>query len=237
MEFSNLVEGVLARRYQRFLTDVTLNSGEQVVAHCPNTGAMTGMNRPGSRVWLSASDNPKRKLRWTWELVETAAGLACVHSAKANTVVGEALRAGALPGFERSGRVRAEVALDAGFRVDFLVEAADGAVAIEVKAVTLLEEGANGVGRFPDARSERALRHVQALADRVRRGDRAVLLFCALHNGIDQVAPASAIDPDYATAVRAAAKDGVEVRAVGCHIDPGGMRVTRPLPVLEVYEA
>ena len=90
--FSELQEGVLERRYKRFLADVVLPSGAKVVAHCPNTGSMTGCQQAGSRVWLSHNANPKRKLRWTLELVETPGGIVCVHSALANKVVAAALQ-------------------------------------------------------------------------------------------------------------------------------------------------
>ena len=86
-----LQRGTLQRRYKRFLADVLLDSGETLTVHCPNTGAMTGCAEPGSPVWLSRSDSKTRKYPHTWELVETAAGLACIHSARANKVVLEAL--------------------------------------------------------------------------------------------------------------------------------------------------
>jgi len=95
MEYeTRLIPGTLERRYKRFLADVTLESGETVVAHCPNTGSMLGCDSPGSRVWLSRSDNPRRKLAWTWELVETGreGHLACINTARANTLAGELLR-------------------------------------------------------------------------------------------------------------------------------------------------
>ena len=95
MDFEGLVEGRLIKRYKRFLADVELPDGDVLTAHCPNTGAMTGCNEPGSRVWLSVSDSKTRKYPHTWELVETSRGMACIHSVKANNVVGEAFASAA----------------------------------------------------------------------------------------------------------------------------------------------
>lgn len=229
MDLPELVEGVLERRYQRFLADVILVSGEKVVAHCPNTGAMTGLNHPGSRVWLLPNSDPRRKLRWTWELVETGEGIACVHSARANGVVAEALATGRLPGFEADWQVQREVRVDGHSRIDFRMHHGDDSVLLEVKAVTLRVE--EGLGLFPDAPSERALRHVDLLRRQAEEGHRSVLLFCVLHTGITRVAPAAAIHPAYADAVAAAVAAGVDVRAVGCDVTPQAIRAARALPV------
>lgn len=229
MDLPELVEGVLERRYQRFLADVRLAGGERVVAHCPNTGAMTGLNHPGSRVWLVPNSDPRRKLRWTWELVETADGIACVHSARANDVVAETLAAGRLPGFESGWQVQREVRVGGHSRIDFRMHRGDDAVLLEVKAVTLRVD--NGLGLFPDAPSERALRHVELLQCQAKEGRRSVLLFCVLHTGITRVAPAAAIHPAYADALVAAVAAGVDVRAVGCNISPNAIEAIRVLPV------
>ena len=106
MKFSDLVEGTLLRRYKRFLADVELPDGVTLTAHCPNTGAMTGCAEPGSRVWLSVSDSRTRKYPHTWELVETSEGMACIHSARANAVVREALEARIISGFEAYPDIR-----------------------------------------------------------------------------------------------------------------------------------
>lgn len=229
MEFSSLQEGVLERRYKRFLADVVLPDGQRVTAHCPNTGAMTGCAPPGARVWLSASTNPKRKLAWTLELVETPEGLVCVHSALANRVVEESLLGGlpvALAGFEVLKR---EVKYGQNSRADFRLDFTVGAVMVEVKAVTLLTE--RGLGLFPDAVSARARRHVEDLAAVVAAGQRAALVFCVLHEGIERVAPAESIDPDYSAALKRAVRSGVEVYALRTAVSPVGVMAIDELPV------
>ena len=151
MRFGELVSAHLQKRYKRFLADVTLPNGEQITAHCPNTGKMTGCDTPGSRVWLLDAHNPKRKLRYTWELVETAPGeLACVHSARANALVEEALQNGVireLAGFDRLQRevaFRQCMSTDDNSRADFALWYGEQACLMEVKSVTLLADG--GVG-------------------------------------------------------------------------------------------
>ncbi|MGO2133025.1 MAG: DNA/RNA nuclease SfsA [Halomonas sp.] len=241
MDYPALVAGVLLRRYKRFLADVRLDDGREVVAHCPNTGSMRAVNMPGSRVWLSPSDNPRRKLAWTWELIElTQPGgdmaLASVHTGRANRIVEEALAAGLVEELSGFGQLRREVAVDGG-RLDFCLRDTEGRLAyVEVKQVTLRES--DGHGYFPDAVSERGRRHLEVLMALAGEGHRAVLLFCVAHEGIDSVAPATHLDPAYAKALRQAEALGVEVLARACHFDwhddvhPTAVSLGRALPVM-----
>ena len=141
MHFDALQEATLLRRYKRFLADVELPGGEVITVHCPNTGAMTGCAEPGSRVWLSVSNSRTRKYPHTWELVETARGTACIHSARANQVVRESFVAGSLPGFEAYPDIQSEVKYGQGSRVDLLLRGEGGVVFVEVKSVTLCRSG------------------------------------------------------------------------------------------------
>jgi sugar fermentation stimulation protein A len=225
-----LIPAVLLRRYQRFLADVRLQDGRQLTVHCPNTGAMTGCAEPGARVWLSLAANPARKYAHTWELVETATGLACIHSARANALVAEALAAGMIAELAGYAQWRREVRLAGGSRVDFQLEAPGRPPCLlEVKCVTLCRGG--GLGLFPDAVSQRGTRHLRELLAARCGGARAVLLFCVQHSGIDSVAPADAIDPAYGEALRAAAAGGVELLAYRAAPCTREMVLSRPLPV------
>ena len=227
MQFDALLEGRLLRRYKRFLADVELPGGEVITVHCPNTGAMTGCAEPGSRVWLSVSDSKTRKYPHTWELVETSHGMACIHSARANRVVREALAAGRIPDFGDYPDIRSEVKYAGGSRVDLLLEGDAGRVFVEVKSVTLCREG--GRGAFPDAVSERGRKHLQALQSVRDKTTRAILFFCVFHQGIDSVSAAGDIDPRYRNALREALAAGVEVLAWGANITPRGIDLLRPL--------
>ena len=221
----------LLRRYKRFLADVELPTGEHITVHCPNTGAMTGCMEEGARVWLSLSDNPKRKYPMTWEAIELSSGAAiCVHSAHANYVVAEALREGRIAELAAYAKHQREVKLGEGSRVDFLLSD-PGRCVLEVKSVTLGLE--NGTGAFPDAVSERASRHLRELIQVVAQGDRAVLLLLAMHTGVARIAPADHIDATYGDTLREALAAGVEVLCYGCDVSAEGVRLTRALPLLE----
>ncbi|MCI0510092.1 sugar fermentation stimulation protein [Chromohalobacter marismortui] len=239
MEYTQLRSGILIRRYKRFLADVRLASGEEVVAHCPNTGSMRAVNVPGSRVWLSPSRNPARKLAWTWEWIElpmpgAPPALASIHTGRANDWVEEALGAGRIAELAGYTTLKREAKVE-GARLDFRLASAGQTTHVEVKQVTLREE--DGHGYFPDAVSERGRRHLESLATRVALGERAVLLFCVAHTGIDAVAPAAHLDPAYADTLRRVAAQGVEVLAYGVSVTrdmegmPGQAILTRRLRV------
>jgi sugar fermentation stimulation protein A len=224
-----LVTGILLRRYQRFLADVRLDSGQQVTAHCPNTGSMLGLKAPGNRVWLSPADTPGRKLAWTWELVEADGVRVGIHTGRANGLVREALEAGLLPPLAGFTSCRAEAPLSARSRTDLLLEFPSGPCFVEVKSVTAAV--AEGVGFFPDAVSERAAKHLRELAAAVSGGARAAVVFCVQRGDVRQVRPASHIDPVFAQALRQAASQGVELYALGAAVSQTGIRLERPLAV------
>lgn len=223
----------LEKRYKRFLADVVLDTGERVIAHCPNTGSMLGCAAPGSRVWLSLSNNPKRKLPYTWELVELADGhLACINTARPNALVAEAIAAGLIPDLQGYRTAKREVRYGEASRIDlWLTDHVTGRpnAWVEVKNVTL---GSAAQGRFPDAVTTRGQKHLRELMVKAEGGERAVLFFCVSHTGITSVRPADDIDPLYGQMLRQAAKSGVEVMAWRLRITPVGMTVDCPLPVL-----
>ena len=222
MNFPPLTAASLMRRYRRFLADVLLPGEDTpVCVHCPNTGAMSGCQTAESVVWLSYHDRFKRKLAWTWELVETETGLACIHSSRANDVVEEALRLGYFPSlFTTGAELRREVKIAEGSRADFFIQA-DVGLYIEVKSVTL--HCGDGAGAFPDAVSARATKHLGELQAAIARGHRAALFFAVLHSGITRVAPAEDIDPTYAAALQQAMASGVEVYTLLNDITVGGI--------------
>jgi sugar fermentation stimulation protein A len=228
---SPLQEGVLIRRYKRFLADVQLEDGRELTLHCPNTGSMKHCGGPGSRVWVRLSDAPGRKLPGTWELVETAPGqLACIHSARANRVIAAALAAGLITPLTGYATHRAEVCLKpGGSRFDFLLsDPVD--CAVEVKSVTLGMGG--GEGAFPDAVSARGQKHLLELTAMAEEGRRACLLFCVMHSGIEWVRPADEIDPIYGRLLRAAVLAGVQIIAWSVQPSPEGLRIAGQLPVV-----
>ena len=236
--------GILIRRYKRFLADVEVAGRGVVTMHCANTGAMIGCDAPGSRVWYSTSSRPKRKYAHTLEIVETAAGDSIgVNTMRANAVVEEALIARRIPGLVAE-HVRREVRIPAApaaggddkslhGRLDFGLyrTAADKqpSTYVEVKSVTLAR---GSLGAFPDAVSERARRHVEALVRCVGIGCRGVLLYCVPHTGVRRVSPADDIDWQYGMALRRAAVAGVEVIAYGCTVSPRNITLDEALEVV-----
>ena len=231
----------LLRRYQRFLADVRLDDDTCLTLHCPNTGRMTGCGEPGWRIWFSLSDNRARKYPGTWEVTQSPDGhWIGVNTARANGVVASALAAGRIRELSGYRSLRREVPYgEERSRIDLLLEGDERpACYVEVKSVTLLGDPARpalaaaGVGFFPDAPSERASKHLRELMRLRQQGHRAVVLFCVLHTGIQQVRAASHIDRSYAMTLKQAVVHGVELLAYGCTITPQGLRLTSRLAVV-----
>jgi len=232
MQFSPpLIKGKLIKRYKRFLADIILDSGEEITAHCANTGAMTGCMPTGANVWLSVSDNPKRKYPHSWQLVEVAPNtLACINTGLTNKLAHEALLNNQIKELSNFDNCRSEVPYgDEGSRVDFVLAFAEKSVYVEVKHVTLSTEA--GVGSFPDAVTKRGQKHLRELIQQVKCGDRAVLLFIIMRTDVNLVAPADAIDAEYGYLLRKAVKEGVEVIAYGANIEPTGLKINRAIPI------
>ncbi len=228
---SDLTEAVLIKRYKRFLADVRLMDGSQITVHCPNTGKMTGCAEPGCRIWLSKSNNKKRKYPYTWELVEVARDqMAFIHAAKANALVHEALDQDLLKELCGFDTLRKEVRFGLeGSRVDFLLGYPQEQCIIEVKSVTLHLGG--GLGLFPDAISERGSKHLRELMLAKQRGYRAVLCYSVQHSAIEEVRPAEEIDPVYAATLRQALSAGVEMIAYKAVISTAEVRLDKAIPL------
>lgn len=209
---------MLIRRYKRFLADVRFPDGAVRTVHVANPGAMTGLARPGARVLLSRSENPRRKLEWSWELVRSGRCWVCVNTAVANRVVRAWLESGRLD--LGPGEIRSEPR-HGDSRFDFRI--GDSAT-VEVKSVTLSD------GRFPDSVTARGTRHLERLA--AMRGARRVLLFFVARGDVEVVRPADDIDPAYGSALRAAVAAGVEAFALGARVTTRSITVERSLPVL-----
>lgn len=225
-----LVPGVLLKRYKRFLADIRLEDGALITAHCPNPGAMIGCAEPGFPVLVSVSGKPGRKLPHTWELVHNGNCWIGVNPALANAVVEEALRARRLPGLEDWPEIRREVAYGEGSRVDFLLSGPRGLAYLEVKSVTLL--GADGRYAFPDAVTERGLRHLRELERMAAAGHKAALLFLIQRSDGMGFRAAVEIDPAYARGLEQAHRSGVEVLPFLTGISPEGISLIGPHPFL-----
>jgi sugar fermentation stimulation protein A len=232
MDFeSALRSGTLLRRYKRFLADIVTESGEQLTIHCPNPGAMSGCADAGSRVWYSQSHNAARRYPCTLEIVESLQGdLVGVNPARANSIVAEAIRAGRIARMTNVSIHREVPIPGERGRFDFRLDApGDAAHFVEVKSVTWTR--ADKLGAFPDAKSERARRHVIALQRMREAGHRASMLFCVQHSGVTRMTIADDVDPGYGAAVRAAQRAGVEVNAYRTMVTPRSLVLVDEIPV------
>jgi sugar fermentation stimulation protein A len=235
-----LLKGRLVRRYKRFLSDIELDGGESVVAHCANPGSMMGLAEPGSEVWLSPSRNPARKLAYTWELVRTSppmadgteGSLVGINTSWPNLLVAEALEAGRLTSLAGYPSLRREVRYGTGSRIDLLLEGnGKPPCYLEIKSVTLRRQGRTA--EFPDAVTARGAKHLGELAQMAGQGARAVLLYLVQRGDCAEVAVAADIDPAYAAAFRTARNAGVEVLCYSCNVSPKSIEVDGPLPLHE----
>jgi sugar fermentation stimulation protein A len=230
-----LIPATLIRRYKRFLADVVLPSGEEITAHVANPGAMIGLAAPGSRVWLSKSANAKRKLPFSWQLVEVDLGagpeLIGINTAHPNLLVAETIAAGAIVELAGYATTRREVKYGKNSRVDFLLE---GPVRppcyVEVKNVHLMRTP--GLAEFPDSVTARGAKHLDELAAVAAVGARAVMLFLIQIGSASRFALARDIDPAYGAAFDRARSSGVEAVAYRCLIEHAAITLAGPVPIM-----
>ena len=228
MRFQTPLEpATLIRRYKRFLADIRLEDGREAVAHCANPGSMMGLAEPGMRIWVEPNDDPKKKLKYGWRLVEHDTGhFTGVDTSVPNRALRAALEAGEVAGLEGYDSVRPEVKYGENSRIDFLLQGAGRRDAyVEVKSVTLMREA--GMAEFPDSVTARGAKHLAELAAMARAGHRAVMLYLIQRTDARAFRLAEDIDPAYAAAFAAARAAGVEALAFDTAISPEGITLGR----------
>ncbi|WP_035990456.1 DNA/RNA nuclease SfsA [Leptolyngbya sp. KIOST-1] len=233
--FPPLIEGTLLKRYKRFLADIELATGEVIVAHCPNTGPMTGVCHPGGRVLVSHSTDPKRKLAYTWELAEvrdTVPTWAGVNTALPNRVVKSLLEARQIPELGEYSTIRPEVRYggDGKSRIDFVIAGETSAVPtyIEVKNTTWAR---GNLALFPDTVTTRGQKHLKELAA-LGPAARAVMLYFINRGDCTAFAPGDEADPTYGRLLREAVAQGVQVLPCRFEVTPEGMRYAGLAPLV-----
>ncbi len=226
-----LLEGVFLRRIQRFLADIQFSDGQIVRAHVPNTGSLLSCLLPGQMARVSCAQDPSRRCPYTLEQLKVGETWVGVNTQRANTLAGEALRAGLWPTLAAYHSWRAEVPYGRQrSRIDWLsTEVGFPDCYVEVKSVTLSQEP--GIGGFPDAPSSRARKHLEELEYCIDQGHRAILLYCVQRADVVKVLAAEAIDPAYARALRQAVSRGVEVLALSINPQKNELVIARELPV------
>lgn len=232
-----LICGTLIKRYKRFMADITLADGAVITAHTANSGSMLGCCTPGARVWVSPADNPKRKLKYTWELIEVDHTLVGINTSHPNALAAEAVQAGQIPQLAGYDTLRREVKYGRNSRIDILLESATRPPCyVEVKNVTLFRDTGTteGTAFFPDAVTERGAKHLVELTDMVAAGHRAVMLYIVQREsrGLTRFSVAADIDPHYAAALGKAIDAGVEALCHTCTVTPSGIDLSDPLPVV-----
>jgi len=233
----SLIEGRLIKRYKRFMADVELvGSGQVVTAHCANSGSMLSVNEAGAEVWLSPARNPDRKLKYTWEMIRIGRSLVGINTALPNAIVADAIEAGRIPELNGYASLRREVKYGENSRIDLLLEkdgpGQGGKCYVEVKNVTMRRDlGKGSPVEFPDAVTTRGTKHLIELANMVRDGHRAVMLYLVQRADSPAFAIAADIDPDYAEGLRVAMKAGVEALCYGCKLNKHGISVAKPVPL------
>ncbi|HJO74668.1 MAG TPA: DNA/RNA nuclease SfsA [Rhodospirillales bacterium] len=236
-----LLRGRLIKRYKRFMADVELedgpDKGKVVVAHCANSGSMLSVNEPGAEVWLSPARNPDRKLKFTWEMIRIGRTLVGINTSHPNGLVADAITAEKIPELTGYASLRREVKYGENSRIDILLEKdgpdEGGKCYVEIKSVTMKRDLAKDAPvEFPDAVTTRGAKHLVELANMVKAGHRAVMMYLVQRTDSPSFAIAADIDPEYAGGLTAAQKAGVEVLCYGCRLTKRNITLTGPVPFL-----
>ena len=231
MEFTkSLIKGKLVKRYKRFFADIKVNK-KIVIAHCPNTGSMQGLLDINNEVWISKNDNPKRKLKYTLEIIKVRENLVGVNTHLANKIVHHGLLNNLINELKNSQLVKPEVFFNANTRFDFLVEKNKKKIFVEVKNVTLFRS--EKIAEFPDAITSRGTKHLKALIDAIKKGYKSYILFLVQIQGMEYFRIAKDIDKEYYKNYLIAKKSGVNFLAYRCSISSKGIKIEKKIKIID----
>lgn len=228
---SPLVTGTLVQRYKRFLADIVLDDGKAITSSVPNTGSMLGLTDPGIKVWLSRSDDLKRKYPHTLQMVEVSGHIVGINTGLPNRIAEEAIIAGLIPSLAGYAALKREQRYGANSRIDILLTDPNRPTAyVEVKNVHFSRTP--GLAEFPDSPTARGAKHLDELGNMVETGHRGVMLYVIQRGDCDQLRICGDLDPVYAAAFERAMRRGVEAYAVKCHITPAGIAAVSTMPII-----
>lgn len=223
-----LFRGTLIKRYKRFLADVTLDSGETVTAHCANSGSMKECSEPGRPVWLSYHDNPKRKLKYSWEMIDMGTSLVGTNTGIPNRLIKLSAENNLIPELTGYETIKAEVKAGKQSRLDLALYSSDRRTCyVEIKNSTLVD---GNLAMFPDAVTSRGLKHLHELKHLVSEGNRCMMVYLVQRMDAFLFRPADHIDPAYGEALRDVVKAGVEIAVYDVDLTPDYIKLRNPLP-------
>ena len=229
MEFTkSLIKGKLIKRYKRFFVDVKLDK-KMVTAHCPNTGSMKGLLDQNNIVYLLKNDDPKRKLKYTLEIIKVKKNLVGVNTHFANKIVNDGLSNNLIEELKNSSSIKTEVFFNKETRFDFLIEKNNQKSFVEVKNVTLFRD--KKTAEFPDAITERGSKHLLTLIDAIKKGYKAYLIFLVQIQNMEKFKIAKDIDSEYYKNYLAAKKAGVNFLAYRCKISSKEILIEKKLKI------
>ncbi|MEM9619162.1 MAG: DNA/RNA nuclease SfsA [Pseudomonadota bacterium] len=228
---SPLLKGRLVQRYKRFLADIALDDGREITAHCANPGSMMGVAEEGARVWVSEHHGTKRKLPYSWEIVEIGKTLIPVNTSNPNKIAAEAIEAGVIPELSGYADMRREVKYGDASRVDLLLEGGRRRKPcyVEIKNVHLSRK--TGLAEFPDSVTKRGAKHLMELSSVAAQGARAVMLFVVQRSDCRAFRPAADLDPTYARALTEAVNAGVETLCYDCEVTTSEVVLRKALEI------
>jgi len=227
MKFAQpLIHGTLVSRYKRFLSEIILDNGETVTAHCTNSGTMKSCLKEGAEVYLSPANSPDRKTKFTWEMIKIGGRWVGINTTTPNLLAFEAIRDQQIFSLKGYDKVSREVKYG-NSRIDIFAENENEKCFIEVKNVTMK---VGDWARFPDAVTTRGKKHLETLMDIKAAGLRAVMLYVIQRSDVNMFGPARDIDPDYAETLIKAFAAGVEVIPVMAEVSPEGIEIIKIIP-------
>ena len=221
-----LISGELIKRYKRFFVDVRIG-GNIVTAHCPNTGSMLGLLKKGNKVWLSKVDNPKRKLKYTLQIIEDQQSKIGINTHLTNQIVLDALENNSIKEFKNLKSIKREVQFGENTRFDFLITEKKGSSFIEVKNVTLSRE--KRLAEFPDAITSRGLKHINELLKAKKKGYKIYLLFVIQREDCESFQLAEDIDPEYSKFLAKSVKKNLKILCYDCKFSSKGIKLNNKI--------
>ena len=229
MNFENrLISGVFIKRYKRFFVDVKINN-KIITSHCPNTGSMYGLLKKGNKVWISKSNNPNRKLKYTLELIEDNKSKVGVNTHTTNKIVYHALLNNLIKGFGNILDIKPETKFGSNTRFDFLVTNKKYKAFIEVKNVTLSRK--KTLAEFPDSITTRGLKHINELLKASKKDYKIFILYLIQRDDCKSFTIAKDIDPNYAIALKKAVKNKLKILCYDCKFSSKGIKLNNKIKV------